>query len=142
MLYRPARQHRLAASIPRNRFLGSINVYKYGLRVSFPRRSPCTYGILYSTPSAVSASVPTGAPGGVSSKKRSYTIIFPFHTPPFGTLAIHPLWVQMRSHQQRHIGTHLYTLSTHVRSNLVSERSLALLKCEATGANGVSPGMT
>ena len=31
MLYRPARQHRLAASIPRNRFLGSINVYKYGL---------------------------------------------------------------------------------------------------------------
>jgi hypothetical protein len=32
MLYRPERQHRLAASIPRNRFLGSINVYKYGLR--------------------------------------------------------------------------------------------------------------
>jgi hypothetical protein len=31
MLYRPARQRRLAASIPRNRFLGSINVYKYGL---------------------------------------------------------------------------------------------------------------
>jgi hypothetical protein len=31
MLYRPARQHRVAASIPRNRFLGSINVYKYGL---------------------------------------------------------------------------------------------------------------
>jgi hypothetical protein len=32
MLYRPARQHRLAASIPQNRFLGAINVYKYGLR--------------------------------------------------------------------------------------------------------------
>ncbi len=31
MLYRPTRQHRLAASIPRNRFLGSINHYKYGL---------------------------------------------------------------------------------------------------------------
>jgi hypothetical protein len=31
MLYRPARQHRLTASIPRNLFLGSINVYKYGL---------------------------------------------------------------------------------------------------------------
>jgi hypothetical protein len=30
--YWPARQHRLAKSIPRNRFLGSINVYKYGLR--------------------------------------------------------------------------------------------------------------
>jgi hypothetical protein len=29
--YRPARLHRLAKSIPRNRFLGSINVYKYGL---------------------------------------------------------------------------------------------------------------
>ncbi len=34
LLYRPARQHRLAASIPRNQFLGSINVDKYGL--SFP----------------------------------------------------------------------------------------------------------
>jgi hypothetical protein len=30
--YRPARLHRLAESMPRNRFLGSINVYKYGLR--------------------------------------------------------------------------------------------------------------
>ena len=29
--YRPVRLHRLAKSIPRNRFLGSINVYKYGL---------------------------------------------------------------------------------------------------------------
>jgi hypothetical protein len=28
---RPARQHRLAESISRNGFLGSINVYKYGL---------------------------------------------------------------------------------------------------------------
>jgi hypothetical protein len=28
--YRPVRLHRLAKSIPRNRFLGSINVYKYG----------------------------------------------------------------------------------------------------------------
>jgi hypothetical protein len=28
-----ARLHRLAKSIPRNRFLGSINVYKYGLRL-------------------------------------------------------------------------------------------------------------
>ncbi len=34
--YRPARLHRLAESIPRNRFLGSLNVYKYGLS---PRRS-------------------------------------------------------------------------------------------------------
>jgi hypothetical protein len=29
--YRPARLHRLAESISPNRFLGSINVYKYGL---------------------------------------------------------------------------------------------------------------
>ncbi len=29
--YRHARLHRLAESMPRNRFLGSINVYKYGL---------------------------------------------------------------------------------------------------------------
>ncbi len=28
---RPGRLHRLAESIPRNRFLGSLNVYKYGL---------------------------------------------------------------------------------------------------------------
>jgi hypothetical protein len=32
--YWPARLHRLAKSIPRNRFLGSINVYKYGLLVT------------------------------------------------------------------------------------------------------------
>ncbi len=31
LLYRPAMLHNLAESIPRNRFLGSINVYKYGL---------------------------------------------------------------------------------------------------------------
>jgi hypothetical protein len=31
--YRPDKLHRLAKSIPRNRFLGSINVYKYGLRL-------------------------------------------------------------------------------------------------------------
>ncbi len=29
--YRPVWLHRLAESIPRNRFLGSLNVYKYGL---------------------------------------------------------------------------------------------------------------
>jgi hypothetical protein len=29
--YRPARLHRLAESMPRSRFLGFINVYKYGL---------------------------------------------------------------------------------------------------------------
>jgi hypothetical protein len=32
LLYRPARLHRLAESIPGNGFLGSINVYKYRLR--------------------------------------------------------------------------------------------------------------
>ncbi len=30
--YRPVRPHRLAESIPRNRFLSSLNVYKYVLR--------------------------------------------------------------------------------------------------------------
>jgi hypothetical protein len=32
LLYWPARLHRLAESIPRNQFLGSLNVYKCGLR--------------------------------------------------------------------------------------------------------------
>jgi hypothetical protein len=32
LLYQPARLHRLAESIARNRFLGSLNVYKCGLR--------------------------------------------------------------------------------------------------------------
>jgi hypothetical protein len=31
LTYWPARLHRLAESIPRNRFLGSLNVYKFGL---------------------------------------------------------------------------------------------------------------
>ncbi len=30
--YQPARLHRLVESIPRNRFLGSLKVYKFGLR--------------------------------------------------------------------------------------------------------------
>jgi hypothetical protein len=33
--YRPSRLHRLAESIPWHRFLGSINVYKYGLRLHY-----------------------------------------------------------------------------------------------------------
>jgi hypothetical protein len=37
--YLPAQLSRLAKSIPRNRFLGSINVYKYGLwRAGTPNR--------------------------------------------------------------------------------------------------------
>jgi hypothetical protein len=32
MTYRPARLRRLAKPIPWNRFLGPLNVYKYGLR--------------------------------------------------------------------------------------------------------------
>ncbi len=39
--YWPARLHRLAKSIPRNRCLGSINVYKYGLRA---RTFKCLWG--------------------------------------------------------------------------------------------------
>ncbi len=31
--YRPARLHSLAESVPRNRFLGSLKVYKFGLRL-------------------------------------------------------------------------------------------------------------
>jgi hypothetical protein len=33
--YRPARPHRLKESIPWNRYLGSLNVYKFGLRKFF-----------------------------------------------------------------------------------------------------------
>ncbi len=33
--YWPAKLHRLAKSIPRNRFPGSINIYKYGLRLAW-----------------------------------------------------------------------------------------------------------
>jgi hypothetical protein len=32
LLYQPTRLHRLAELIPRNRFQGSLNVYRYGLR--------------------------------------------------------------------------------------------------------------
>jgi hypothetical protein len=42
--YRPARLHGLAKSIPRNRFLGSINVYKYGLRNSPQNQVLCSGG--------------------------------------------------------------------------------------------------
>ncbi len=38
LTYRPAGLHRLAESLPRNRFLASINVYKYGLWVVVPTR--------------------------------------------------------------------------------------------------------
>jgi hypothetical protein len=38
--YWPARLLRLENSIPRNRFLGSINVYKYGLWIFVPARQP------------------------------------------------------------------------------------------------------
>ncbi len=51
--YWPAKLHRLAKSIPRNRFPGSINIYKYGLwsrksRVRLPDRAgqPC-HNVLY-----------------------------------------------------------------------------------------------
>jgi hypothetical protein len=33
--YRPARLHRLAEAIPWNRFLGTLNFYKYGLSTLF-----------------------------------------------------------------------------------------------------------
>ncbi len=37
LTYQPARLHRPAESIPWNRFLGSLNIYKYGLRCSIIR---------------------------------------------------------------------------------------------------------
>jgi hypothetical protein len=40
LTYRPARLHRLAKSISWNRFLGSLNVYKYGIRKILLPRSP------------------------------------------------------------------------------------------------------
>ncbi len=38
----PGRLHRLAESIPQNRFLGSINVYKYGLGVQVLPMQDCS----------------------------------------------------------------------------------------------------
>ncbi len=35
LTYRPAKLHRLAESIPWNRFLGSLNVYKFGLWILY-----------------------------------------------------------------------------------------------------------
>jgi hypothetical protein len=45
LLYRPARLHRLVEFIPWNRFLGSINVLKYGLRAlgTPPAFKSCTF---------------------------------------------------------------------------------------------------
>jgi hypothetical protein len=44
LLYRLARLHRLAESVPRNQFLGSLNIYKYGLRLH--RRAESIPGLL------------------------------------------------------------------------------------------------
>ncbi len=56
--YWPARLHRLAKSIPRNRFLGSINVYKYGLCVTITgsdvSKMVCVYRILEAARCSVS----------------------------------------------------------------------------------------
>jgi hypothetical protein len=43
--YRPARLHRLAESIPWNRFLGSMNVYKYGLSIQLEDGSGTVYTV-------------------------------------------------------------------------------------------------
>ncbi len=45
--YRPARLHRLEESNPRNRFLGSLKVYKYRLRATryFLGLSCCNYSV-------------------------------------------------------------------------------------------------
>ncbi len=43
--YRPDKLHRLAKSIPRNRFQGSINVYIYGLCILYPAFPHCTMHI-------------------------------------------------------------------------------------------------
>jgi hypothetical protein len=45
VLYRSARLHRLAESTPRNRFRGSLNVYKYGLWTQkWPWKNTCGLG--------------------------------------------------------------------------------------------------
>jgi hypothetical protein len=46
LLYQLARLHRLAESIPQNRFLGSLNVYKYGLRLHLASRIDSLESIL------------------------------------------------------------------------------------------------
>ncbi len=48
--YRPVRLHRLAKSIPRNRFLGSLNVYKYGLWMednNVSRKDSCCHSSIF-----------------------------------------------------------------------------------------------
>ncbi len=52
LLYRPAKLHSLAESIPRNRFLGSINVYKYGLCLAHTECTvhPREYWMIYREP--------------------------------------------------------------------------------------------
>ncbi len=47
--YRPVRLHRLAKSIPRNWFLGSINFYKYGLGTVPPPPPPLSKVYVCST---------------------------------------------------------------------------------------------
>jgi hypothetical protein len=47
--YRPARLHRLTESIPWNRFLGYLNVYKFGLWLRLTKKirdfQPCSTGM-------------------------------------------------------------------------------------------------
>ncbi len=67
LLYRPARLHSLAESIPRNRFLGSINVYKYGLGIPPP---PClTPSVSFHSASHLISTIPLFNP-------------LPFHSNP------------------------------------------------------------
>jgi hypothetical protein len=75
--YWPARLHWLAKSIPRNRFLGSINVYKYGLRIVIDSASLCSLSPYLKTLKRARKSIPsladrydnpicgTGPPGNV-----------------------------------------------------------------------------
>ena len=41
LTYRHARLHRLADSIPWNRFMGSLNVYKFGIRMLLDYAAKC-----------------------------------------------------------------------------------------------------
>ncbi len=60
LLYLPARLRRLSESIPRNRFLGSLNVYKFGLSIFWHCRgssnddiSQCSHGSFHKFSTAV-----------------------------------------------------------------------------------------
>jgi hypothetical protein len=64
---RPARLHKLAESIPRKQFLGSLNVYKFGLRVLYSVPPSTLHVILYNV------TIHTGALDRVHEREENHS---------------------------------------------------------------------